>query len=433
MADISKIQVPGSATQYNIKDAQARRDIEDVKADLGALTEPQRLADGTDLNTVLTPGVYMLHAVNSYQNMPTSDSEHGILEVWHEKLDNDAGRTFQRITYAYKVGRTSAEVWIRSLGGITATWTPWVSVNDTDKLNNSRLITALISIFKDIPYINGDSEKYINEIKSLLEDKNKSLMSISAIYNAGSHTVYPWDTLDSLRDYLTVTAYYDDGTNDTVVDYAIFGSLSAANSIVTVGYLTRTINVTIPVNIDASLAYCITAGTSLSGIDSIDTNVMLSNTNKSVTIVGDVTDAEIATRQRTVIMLSDMASTGNAEYQVYLNTIPKNNDYVKKYSIIALGSAAQASQEFSNIPHRIKFAIIHYANANDSALFLKVDDVVVFNWKQVNGTYAATVQTLFIGARSDGGYNWKGRINLLNVYTRGLTKNDAKSLLGEGA
>ena len=37
MADISKIQVPGSATQYNIKDAQARRDIEDVKADLGAL------------------------------------------------------------------------------------------------------------------------------------------------------------------------------------------------------------------------------------------------------------------------------------------------------------------------------------------------------------------------------------------------------------
>ena len=37
MADISKIQVPGSATQYNIKDAQARRDIEDVKADLDAI------------------------------------------------------------------------------------------------------------------------------------------------------------------------------------------------------------------------------------------------------------------------------------------------------------------------------------------------------------------------------------------------------------
>ena len=39
MADISKIQVPGSATQYNIKDAQARRDIEDVKADLENVTD----------------------------------------------------------------------------------------------------------------------------------------------------------------------------------------------------------------------------------------------------------------------------------------------------------------------------------------------------------------------------------------------------------
>jgi hypothetical protein len=38
MADISKIQVPESATQYNIKDAQARRDIEGVKADLGDQT-----------------------------------------------------------------------------------------------------------------------------------------------------------------------------------------------------------------------------------------------------------------------------------------------------------------------------------------------------------------------------------------------------------
>lgn len=44
MADISKIQVPGSATQYNIKDAQARRDIEDVKADLDAQTSELKQA-----------------------------------------------------------------------------------------------------------------------------------------------------------------------------------------------------------------------------------------------------------------------------------------------------------------------------------------------------------------------------------------------------
>lgn len=55
MADISKIQVPGSATQYNIKDAQARRDIEDVKADLDALEEALENVDGlsTDVKTAL--------------------------------------------------------------------------------------------------------------------------------------------------------------------------------------------------------------------------------------------------------------------------------------------------------------------------------------------------------------------------------------------
>ena len=55
MADISKIQVPGSATQYNIKDAQARRDIEDVKADLGAQTGVISLIKDYYIKTSDTP------------------------------------------------------------------------------------------------------------------------------------------------------------------------------------------------------------------------------------------------------------------------------------------------------------------------------------------------------------------------------------------
>lgn len=130
MADISKIQVPGSATQYNIKDAQARRDIEDVKADLGALITPPRLDTNTNLDSVMEPGVYTLYANSSYLNKPTPDAEHGILEVWKEKY-GDTGRTFQRLTYTYKAGRTNSEIWVRSKSGISGSgWTPWVSVSD---------------------------------------------------------------------------------------------------------------------------------------------------------------------------------------------------------------------------------------------------------------------------------------------------------------
>jgi len=106
---------------------QFTEETDQLKADLGALTEPQRLADGTDLNTVLTPGVYMLHTDNSYLHKPTADSEHGILEVWHEVFGNNVGRTFQRLTYTYKAGRTSIEVWVRTYSAFTSTWNAWVS------------------------------------------------------------------------------------------------------------------------------------------------------------------------------------------------------------------------------------------------------------------------------------------------------------------
>ena len=105
----------------------AQADIDDAKAGLGALNKPQRLADGTDLDTVLTPGVYMLHTDNSYLHKPTADSEHGILEVWHEVFGNNVGRTFQRLTYTYKAGRTSIEVWVRTYSAFTSTWNAWVS------------------------------------------------------------------------------------------------------------------------------------------------------------------------------------------------------------------------------------------------------------------------------------------------------------------
>lgn len=69
MADISKIQVPGSATQYNIKDAQARRDIEDVKADLDVVQDDltivkQSVVEKTEV-IIATPGSIYSNPLNT--------------------------------------------------------------------------------------------------------------------------------------------------------------------------------------------------------------------------------------------------------------------------------------------------------------------------------------------------------------------------------
>jgi len=220
MADISKIQVPGSATQYNIKDAQARRDIEDVKADLGALTKSQRLADGTDLDTVLTPGVYMLYANNSYLHKPTADSEHGILEVWHEIFGDNTGRTFQRLTYTYKAGRTYIEIWVRTYSPVTSAWTPWVSATE-DLSSKLMLLRADLGSLGDslqsqtgvISKVNGSYIDLITDPVSLTPVVNAewshSIVSCAEgdtfIINAdGGQRPRAWGFLDSGNHVLSV-------------------------------------------------------------------------------------------------------------------------------------------------------------------------------------------------------------------------------------
>ena len=76
------------------------------------------------------------------------------------------------------------------------------------------------------------------------------LQSISATYNPGSHIVYEGDTLDTLKPYLTVTAYYSSGSVVVVTDYTMVGTLEEGSNTITVAYgnQTATFTVTVIVN-----------------------------------------------------------------------------------------------------------------------------------------------------------------------------------------
>lgn len=154
------------------------------EADLGALMEPQRLADGTDLNTATTPGTYTLHGSMTYINKPTEGAEHGILEVWHEDYNN-LGRTFQRLTYTYKAGRTQTEIWTRSKSATSgATWTPWVSVVNADELNKKIGDTIgepnLCKFTKDGTYVNNGVTFVANAIDNTITVSGTTIASIPA-------------------------------------------------------------------------------------------------------------------------------------------------------------------------------------------------------------------------------------------------------------
>lgn len=61
-----------------------------------------------------------------------------------------------------------------------------------------------------------------------------NLLSISAVFEQGNNIILDIDDLDSLRQYLTVTATYDDGTSTEISSYTLSGTLTEGTSYVTV-------------------------------------------------------------------------------------------------------------------------------------------------------------------------------------------------------
>lgn len=60
--------------------------------------------------------------------------------------------------------------------------------------------------------------------------------SITAVFTQGSATIYDTDSLDTLKQYLVVTANYSDGTTATVTDCTLSGTLTEGTSTITVNY-----------------------------------------------------------------------------------------------------------------------------------------------------------------------------------------------------
>lgn len=81
------------------------------------------------------------------------------------------------------------------------------------------------------------------------------LRSITASFNQGSNAVYPDTSLDELKQYLTVTAAYSDGTSKSVTNYTLSGTLAKGTSTITASYegKTTTFNVTVSEKPSATL------------------------------------------------------------------------------------------------------------------------------------------------------------------------------------
>lgn len=105
---------------------------------------------------------------------------------------------------------------------------------------------ALLACFNNVAWKEDDDGELIDALEEALYPP-ANLTRITAVYTQ-SGTVTNWNTLDDLKADLVVTAHFDNGTSETVSNYALSGSLVAPSSTITVTYggktTTFTVNVT---------------------------------------------------------------------------------------------------------------------------------------------------------------------------------------------
>lgn len=112
---------------------------------------------------------------------------------------------------------------------------------------------ALMDCFANTAWAVNNGQTYYNALASALG--LRVLSSITAVFTQGTATIYDTDSLDTLKQYLTVTATYSDSTTATVTDYTLSGTLAEGTSTITASYGGKTDTFSVLV----TLRYIITA------------------------------------------------------------------------------------------------------------------------------------------------------------------------------
>lgn len=100
---------------------------------------------------------------------------------------------------------------------------------------------ALLQLAQKVAYIDDQGQTYYDDLYDALYPP-RSLDSIDAVFNQGSTVIYDTASLNSLKQYLTVTANYSDGTREMLSDsaYTLTGTLTVGTSTVTASYQGKT-------------------------------------------------------------------------------------------------------------------------------------------------------------------------------------------------
>ena len=107
--------------------------------------------------------------------------------------------------------------------------------------------TALLQLAQKVAYIDEDGTGYYQDLYSAFYP-SRTLSYITCTFNQGANVIYDNASLNSLKQYLTVTAYYgDDTTEDVTASAVLSGTLEVGTSTITATYSGKTATFTVTV------------------------------------------------------------------------------------------------------------------------------------------------------------------------------------------
>lgn len=270
-----------------------------------------------------------------------------------------------------------------------------------------------------------------------------TLQSIEAVFNQGSAVIYDDNTLDDLKQYLTVTARYNDGTSEVATAYELSGVLTAGTSTITASYGGKTTTFNVTVSEKESTIYRLpSTPLTLNGTsDFVDSGIQLMRANRdNFTVVID-----LLSMNRTVEGTNSRFSLLHAMHETspypgfsIMETGRSGSIYVVVTSASSTSSASgRHTHNITSANHRIKLVVTNDFINNEMKIYSRVNNSNYSETVVLPNDILATdvTENMLIGCyqttSGEKGRYFKGIVYDFAVYTGVWTENEAQAYLQE--
>lgn len=168
--------------------------------------------------------------------------------------------------YKCKIDMQQAESWDSSHWDLIGNFSSEISnlLQNIDQIQTlfgmwGDIGSALQTCFENVAWVNQNGEEYVDDLMLAINNANP-VNYITAVFDQGQNIIYDTDSLDDLRQYLTVTAYYLDGTHKVKTTYGLSGTLTEGASTITASYAGKTTTFNVIVTHDNHLYFTIIHG-----------------------------------------------------------------------------------------------------------------------------------------------------------------------------